>query len=288
MARKVFNMAGGMHSAAAYSAFENAVYKGTCRATEDAFKVTAKSGMTVTVAEGDGLIDTGENFSRRVQIDAAENVTIPAADTTYDRKDLLVLFVDNNVKPNLEVIDNVNNILKLKVVQGTPAASPSEPTKSMIQSAIGATNPYMRLAVITVKANATAVTTANITDARPASPNVYYGARLAKTTIGGGYGKDLHLVRYENIVFCQSTGGNSFSLVGQWETLLEKMPVGWRPFGDGVVIEGNFPAPGGHVATWSMIVSSDGSMRQMVSGSGSSTDYQGNGAWFTADPWPTA
>ena len=228
MARKVFNMAGGMHSAAAYSAFENAVYKGTCRASEDAFKVTAKSGMTVTVAEGDGLIDTGEKFSRRVQIDAAENVTIPVADTTYDRKDLLVLFVDNTVKPNLEVIDNVNNILKLKVVQGTPAASPSEPTESMIQSAIGATNPYMRLAVITVKANATAVTTANIEDARPASPNVYFAPQIEHTTISW-YGCTLDLRKYGKVVTL--TCGQPLTIqVPKQGSEPGKIPEGWRPY----------------------------------------------------------
>lgn len=228
MARKVFNMAGGMHSAAAYSAFENAVYKGTCRASEDAFKVTAKSGMTVTVAEGDGLIDTGEKFSRRVQIDAAENVTIPVADTTYDRKDLLVLFVDNTVKPNLEVVDNVNNILKLKVVQGTPAASPSEPTESMIQSAIGATNPYMRLAVITVKANATAVTTANIEDARPASPNVYFAPQIEHTTISW-YGCTLDLRKYGKVVTL--TCGQPLTIqVPKQGSEPGKIPEGWRPY----------------------------------------------------------
>lgn len=228
MARKVFNMAGGMHSAAAYSAFENAVYKGTCRASEDAFKVTAKSGMTVTVAEGDGLIDTGEKFSRRVQIDAAENVTIPVADTTYDRKDLLVLFVDNTVKPNLEVIDNVNNILKLKVVQGTPAASPSEPTESMIQSAIGATNPYMRLAVITVKANATAVTTANIEDARPASPNVYFAPQIEHTTISW-YGCTLDLRKYGKVVTLTCWQPLTIQVPKQGSEP-GKIPAGWRPY----------------------------------------------------------
>lgn len=165
MANKVYNMEGGLHSAAAYSAFENSLY-GSCVASDSDFVCTAGTGMTVQLTAGDGLISTGTGFARRIGSDATNTITITAASNANPRMDAIVAYIDNSVTPVTTVIDNTNNILNFVAVAGTPAATPTAPSSATIQTAIGAGNPYMVLWYVTVPANATALNTATFTDNR--------------------------------------------------------------------------------------------------------------------------
>lgn len=174
MANKVYNLAGGLHSAAAYAGWENELFGGNAVASATALKVGAGSGMTVSVGKGNALIDTGDDYSRRVALTEAVNVTLDQADTSLPRNDLIVIYVDMAVAPVQTVQDNTNGILKVVAVKGTPASSPSDPDAGTIQQTIGAGNPYMTLASIRVNAGASAISSGNITDKRPASPNVYF------------------------------------------------------------------------------------------------------------------
>lgn len=174
MANKVYNLAGGLHSAAAYAGWENELFGGNAVASPTALKVGAGSGMTVSVGKGNALIDTGDDYSRRVALTEAVSVTLDQADTSLPRNDLIVIYVDMAVSPVQTVQDNTNGILKVVAVKGTPASSPSDPDAGTIQQAIGAGNPYMILASIRVNAGASAISAGNITDKRPMSPNVYW------------------------------------------------------------------------------------------------------------------
>lgn len=165
MANKVFNMAGGRHSAAAYSAFEDALY-GSCVATDSDFVATAGTGMTVQLTSGNGLISTGSGYARRIQADSTNTITITAASATLSRTDSIVAYIDNAVTPTTSVTDNTNNILRFVAVAGTPASTPSAPSAVTIQSAVGAGNPYMVLWNVTIPAGATAMNTAVFTDQR--------------------------------------------------------------------------------------------------------------------------
>lgn len=178
MANKVYNLAGGLHSAAAYAGWENELFGGNAVASATALKVGAGSGMTVSVGKGNALIDTGDDYSRRVALTEAVNVTLDQADTSLPRNDLIVIYVDMAVTPVQTVQDNTNGILKVVAVKGTPASSPSDPDAGTIQQAIGAGNPYMTLASIRVNAGASAISAGNITDKRPASPIVYSASIL--------------------------------------------------------------------------------------------------------------
>lgn len=164
MTKRVFNMGGGAHSDAAYTAFENAAY-GSCVANATSLAVSAGSGMSVRIAAGDGIISTPSS-GKRIQSDAIETVTISAANATYPRIDSVVVYIDSAVQPTTTVIDNVNGILKFAAVAGTPAASPAAPAESMIQAAIGAGNRYMVLADVKVPNGATSMNTATFTDRR--------------------------------------------------------------------------------------------------------------------------
>lgn len=164
MTKRVFNMGGGAHSDAAYTAFENAAY-GSCVANATSLAVSAGSGMSVRIAAGDAIIST-PNSGKRIQSDAIETVTISAANATYPRVDSVVAYIDSAIQPTTAVIDNVNGILKFAAVAGTPAANPTAPTESMIQAGIGAGNRYMVLSDVKVPNGATSMNTATFTDRR--------------------------------------------------------------------------------------------------------------------------
>lgn len=196
MTKRVFNMGGGAHSDAAYTAFENAAY-GSCVANATSLAVSAGSGMSVRIAAGDGIISTPSS-GKRIQSDAIETATISAANATYSRIDSVVVYIDSAVQPTTAVIDNVNGILKFAAVTGTPAANPAAPTESMIQAAIGAGNRYMVLADVKVPNGATSMNTATFTDRRKIATMVD-SSNLAKKA-----------VKAENIDFT-TMPGNKYS-----------------------------------------------------------------------------
>lgn len=181
MANKVYNMAGGLHSAAAYAAFEDSMY-GTCVAGDSSFAVSAGTGMNVVIAPGDGLISTGTGFARRIGADASNTVSLGAASSANPRIDSVVAYIDNSVTPSTSVVDNTNGILKFKSVAGSPAATPSAPSTATIQSSVGAGNPYMILANVAVAKNASAAGT--ITDVRKVAG--WVRLQLSTTDIGEG------------------------------------------------------------------------------------------------------
>ena len=180
MTKRVFNMGGGAHSDAAYTAFENAAY-GSCVANATSLAVSAGSGMSVRIAAGDAIISTPSS-GKRIQSDAVETVTISAANATYPRIDSVVAYIDSVIQPTTAVIDNVNGILKFAAVAGTPAASPTAPTESMIQAAIGASNRYMVLADVKVPNGATSMNTATFTDRRKVATMID-SSNLAKKAV---------------------------------------------------------------------------------------------------------
>lgn len=180
MTKRVFNMGGGAHSDAAYTAFENAAY-GSCVANATSLAVSASSGMSVRIAAGDAIISTPSS-GKRIQSDAIETVTISAANATYPRIDSVVAYIDSAIQPTTAVIDNVNGILKFAAVAGTPAASPTAPTESMIQAAIGAGNRYMVLADVKVPNGATSMNTATFTDRRKVATMID-GNNIAKKAV---------------------------------------------------------------------------------------------------------
>lgn len=206
MTKKVFNMEGGQHSAAAFTALENRMY-GSMVATDESCVVSAGTGMNVNVSAGDGIIDTGEQFARRFQIDSQETVPVTAANASLPRLDVVVVYIDNSVTVNPEAIDNTNNVLKLACVAGTPAASPTEPTTSMVQSAIGAGNPYMKLSSVLVPQGATSLADATFTDLRK------YVFPISSEQIGAGAIKSENIgeneVKSHNIDFTTLSGNYS-------------------------------------------------------------------------------
>lgn len=130
--------------------------------------------MTTIVSPGSCRISTGtypSSYGYFAAIDtttgtpAGESVTHATANGSNPRIDTVVAYVDTTMTPSTSPVNNPG-MLKLMAVAGTPNASPSAPSGATIQAAVGAANPYIKLANVLVGTSVTTITNANITDTR--------------------------------------------------------------------------------------------------------------------------
>lgn len=125
--------------------FEGLIGGGVFETVGGKFKVSANTGMTVSVATGRAVVDT-----KWVKSDAITNITLSAAHISLPRYTIIVL---RYVKEERRVI--------LTAIDGTPASTPSVP--SVVRDA----QYYdICLAKIYVNAAVSSITDANITDTR--------------------------------------------------------------------------------------------------------------------------
>jgi hypothetical protein len=148
--------------------------------------------MSVNVAAGAAIIagdDTpatqGFYFAKN---DATKNLTVTAADPTNPRKDIVVAQVRD------AFYSGSDNDWRLAVIAGTPAASPSEPSLP---------NNALKLAVITVAAGATSITTGVITDSRTvavplgSTTDPTWASYTPTLTQGGSVSKTVTYAKYK-------------------------------------------------------------------------------------------
>jgi len=139
----------------------------------DGLTVTPGSGMQVTLAPGNSFLRYGSSAvasARFLSLVANFNLAIGTADVSNPRIDLVVVYVDNSVSlpggtPTEANLDGPG-VGKAKIVQGTPAASPSVPTAVAIQASVGAGNPYTVVAQVRVDAGVSVIAANKITDVR--------------------------------------------------------------------------------------------------------------------------
>lgn len=144
--------------------FENIMSSGIFKRITDCFKVSAASGMTLTVAPGAGLINC-----RWFRSETPESVTIPTANAVLPRFDVVVA--------RLDMSDAVRSI-SLQVVSGTPAASPAAPEP------VRTADMYdLVLALVYVPAGASEIVAANLTDVRENTWYCGYVQSLVDTPI---------------------------------------------------------------------------------------------------------
>lgn len=161
MTRRVFNYGGGMHSPAALTQFIRDALDGE---VANGMEVVTGSGMNVTVKSGTASV--GKDPSYDINIIGTESVSIGAASPSNPMNALIVAYVDRDVAGSTAVTDNTNDVFKLKAVSGAAAATPSDPTISAIQAAIGAANPFIVLARVLKRAGTTSIIDSDITDLR--------------------------------------------------------------------------------------------------------------------------
>lgn len=127
----------------------------------------AGANMSVDIAVGDAVIPrSDDSYGHPAWNDALLNQSISAADGSNPRRDLVVMYIDYDETPSTGVSNNVNGVVKIAVVAGTPAGSPTDPDGSAIESAIGAGNPYIILARVRVAAAASSISNSVIDDLR--------------------------------------------------------------------------------------------------------------------------
>ena len=132
-----------------------------------AFKVVEESepDMMVKVNMGRAFIPQSDGlqaFPVWSHTDDA-HLAIDSNGSGNPRKDAVVLYIDKSVSPPSYIVDDVG---MLTIVKGDPAPSATPPTDSDISDAVGASNPFIRLANITVSSGATEIENADIEDAR--------------------------------------------------------------------------------------------------------------------------
>lgn len=127
--------------------FENIMSSGIFKRITDCLKVSASSGMTLTVAPGAGLINC-----RWFRTETPETVTIPTSNAVLPRFDLVVA--------RLDMTDAVRAIT-LQVVSGAAAATPVAPEPVRTADVHD-----LALAMVYVPAGASEIVDANLTDVR--------------------------------------------------------------------------------------------------------------------------
>lgn len=126
----------------------------------------AGANNTVDVAVGDILLDSGLGYPYHGWIVSTENVGSITADATNPRNVIIVVYKDNSVVSNAAA--NNPGALKFKAILGTPSATPADPSDATIQSTVGSTNEWAKLARIALPAGGgtPTITSAMITDLR--------------------------------------------------------------------------------------------------------------------------
>jgi hypothetical protein len=125
--------------------FAHFIGNGVFGANTSGLLVAMNTGMNLTVSPGSAFIN-----GCLYVLDANKTVTIDAADSILNRKDLIVL-----------QRDNINRLITIKVKKGTPASTPTAPT---VQRDV---NIYeLALAQVTINKGVTQIVTANLVDKR--------------------------------------------------------------------------------------------------------------------------
>ena len=134
--------------------------------------------MSVLVEAGDAKI-AFQTYGYTWWNDGDLSVSLATADVSNPRIDRIVAYVDRSVTPSSSVTNNPN-IVKIISVSGSPASSPVAPIDSVVQTAVGAGNPFMSLAEVRVNAGVSTISSGNITDKRIfSSPVIADGAITA-------------------------------------------------------------------------------------------------------------
>lgn len=133
----------------------------------NAVQRAAGVNMSVDIQVGDAFVRRSDgSYAHPVFNDAVYNQVISAADGSNPRRDVVVIYVDYGETPSTGVSNNTNGVVKIKVVNGTPAGSPADPNAAAIQASVGSGNPYSILARVRVPAGQTTISNSLIDDLR--------------------------------------------------------------------------------------------------------------------------
>jgi hypothetical protein len=167
---KILNYSNSLVSPELYARHQSRLFSGNVL---DGLTVVPKTGLTVTLQPGNGMIPYGSGATssvRMMSLTANFDITLDTADASNPRIDYIVVYVDMAVSlpggtPTTANLDGPG-VVKATFVKGTPNASPVVPTVGAIQTKIGAANPYFIVAEARVDATVTTIASNKITDRR--------------------------------------------------------------------------------------------------------------------------
>lgn len=214
-------------------------------------------GMSVLVGGEDGTIDSAafkqSNTGAIVLLSTdgtPQEVTIATAPTAGSRIDAIVSYIDKTSADASKETAGTPQYVKTIAVQGTAAASnPVAPTNDEITAALPTgVGGFYRWADVKVGQGVINITDDNVSDAKPASPNVYLTNQVSTNTSNIAantklindktatehiseaitYGIEVHLHKQGKMVslFFNSPVSGNFPATG---TSDGSLPVGWRP-----------------------------------------------------------
>ena len=212
---------------------------------------TSPAGMSIQIGGGDD-VDSAAIFidsDRAVLLSTdgtPQKVTIPTAPASGSRIDAVVSYIDNSSPSAEDETPGTPEYVHTIVVSGTASSSPSAPTDAQIVSALpaGANAKYYRWCDVRVAQGATTITNSNITDKKPASPNVYWTTSqieqiadqqigdlgsIVHTTASGPFGMQMSLVRAGNVVTLYVFGSINGNFPAGSINFDEAVPSGYRP-----------------------------------------------------------
>lgn len=159
----VNNRDGGLTNEEGHNRFPLKVWQGNVL---EGFTVSQNSplSMSVLVAAGTAKVNYND-YGYDLKNDTAASVPIVTSDPSNDRIDRIVGYVDRS-EPVQDIIPNNPGLLKFMVVPGTPSGSPTRPSDSTVNSAVGSGNPWFDLADVLVGSGVSTISNGNITDTR--------------------------------------------------------------------------------------------------------------------------
>lgn len=160
-------------------------------------------------------------------------VSITSNSSGNSRIDSIVLYIDLGASANAAI----SNVAKLITIAGTPAGSPVAPDSTAIQAIIGASNPYIVLANVTVASGATTIVNANILDQRvlptyifatPSNTVTFTNKRITKRVVSGA--------SYTTSTTINADITDIYDITAQAGALLFNAPTGTPTNGQSLII----------------------------------------------------
>lgn len=219
------------------------------------FFVEAQSSpnMTVKVNLGYAFVqksDKSKTYPVRLY-SSTQNVTITSNSSGNTRKDAVILFINLGTSPNTTATD----VAELVAVVGTPSASPTSPTDNDILTSIGASNPFIRLADVTVGSGVSTITNTNILDTRVRAINIKK-SRVYDVSSDGS-----------TVIFDVEKGGCQVTLGGNRTLTLKNYQVG-----DDFTIKLIQDSTGSRTVTWWSHIDWDGGIAPVLTTTGNRAD----------------
>ena len=270
---------------------------------------TSPAGMSIQIGGGDDVdsaaIFIGSDRAVLLSTDGTpQTVTIPTAPASGSRIDAVVSYIDTSSSSANDETPGTPEYVHTIVVSGTASGSPSAPTDSQIVSALpaGANAKYYRWCDVRVAQGATTITNSNITDKKPASPNVYWTTseikaiadqqignlgKIVHTTASGAFGTQMSLTRAGNIVTLYMSGSINGNIPVGSLSFSETVPSGYRPaYATGWVtidVLNSSPSAAGRIS-----VGTNGKMTgYMYSQANSGAHVAISAVYATNDSWPS-